>query len=92
MRDPIRKLGRNDRLVGAACMVLETGGRPVNLALAIAAALAYGNPADPAAARLAALQREMSLPELLTQVSGLTPDHPLVELVREAQPRLAEFG
>ncbi|MEP7359205.1 MAG: hypothetical protein ABI847_18280, partial [Anaerolineales bacterium] len=52
VRDPIRKLGRNDRLVGAACLALEYGIRPANLALGIAAALEYANPQDPAALKL----------------------------------------
>lgn len=40
-RDPIRKLGYNDRLFGAMRMVLECGIRPVNLALAAAAGIIF---------------------------------------------------
>lgn len=91
VRDPLRKLGRHDRLVGAASLVLETGGTPRHLALAIAAALEYANPADPAAITLQQLRAELPLRDLLVKVADLEPDSPLVDLVREAQPRLAEF-
>lgn len=40
-RNPIRKIGRNDRLVGTALMVLEQGGVPENLVHTLASAMLY---------------------------------------------------
>ena len=46
VRDPMRKLGRFDRLVGAASLCMEAGIEPRSLALAIAAGLRYREPSD----------------------------------------------
>ena len=45
-RDPIRKLGPSDRLVGPARLVVQYGGIPEGLATAIAAAIYYDEPSD----------------------------------------------
>jgi mannitol-1-phosphate 5-dehydrogenase len=83
-RDPLRKLGADDRLVGAATLAQEAGVPPHRLALAMAAALQFGHPADPAAAELrrdiAELHmgsRGRSLATLLNRVSHLDPQRGL---------------
>ena len=43
-RDPLRKLGRTDRLVGAALNALAEGITPANLATGIAAGLCFDHP------------------------------------------------
>jgi mannitol-1-phosphate 5-dehydrogenase len=50
--DPIRKLGRNDRLVGPALLAWRHGLDPVHLVRVIAAALHYRNPNDSSAVNL----------------------------------------
>jgi mannitol-1-phosphate 5-dehydrogenase len=74
-RDPARKLGRTDRLIGAALVCERHGIRPVHILRIIAAAFRYrdsGGTTDPAevlerkGARLA-----------VTEVCGLAPDEPL---------------
>jgi len=57
-REPRRKLGHDDRLVGPAVAAMAAGFRPVALAEAAAAALCYGEPTDPQAPDL---QREIRL-------------------------------
>ena len=55
-RDPERKLGWDDRLIGTMRLALEAGLRPQRLAMGAAAALAWVQPADsPAARRLRAI-------------------------------------
>ena len=75
--DPLRKLGREDRLVGSARLCLEEGVDPVHVIAGIRAALAYDCPDDPAAVRLQAMRRERGLPYVLREVCGLAPDEPL---------------
>lgn len=83
-RDPIRKLSRNDRLVGPACLALEEGIHPVALSRGIAAALRYDYPGDEAARKLQAVIREEGLGRALTQVCGIDPVGELATMVTEA--------
>jgi len=83
-RDPIRKLARNDRLVGPACLALEYGTRPVALSRAIAAALLYDHAGDPAAQELQRIIREGGLAAALRQVCGIEPRSELGEMVTTA--------
>ena len=41
VRDPMRKLGSNDRIFGTMALALEQGIEPVNLALGAAAAIVF---------------------------------------------------
>lgn len=81
VRDPIRKLGRRDRLVGPAMLALEAGITPDELALSIAAALRYRNAADPAAVRLGHLVDEAGPAETLAMIAGIEPTGPLAVMV-----------
>lgn len=89
-RDPIRKLGRNDRLVGPACLALEYGTRPAALSKAIAAALRYDYPDDPAAVRLQQMIRDGGLAAALRQVCGIEPDGALGKLIAAAYEQMAQ--
>ena len=91
VRDPIRKLGRHDRLVGAASLALEYGIRPDNLALGIAAAMEYANPADPAAVKLQQIRSAGGVEAVFEQVCGLAPDGELARLVTARLPDLQPF-
>jgi sugar (pentulose or hexulose) kinase/mannitol-1-phosphate/altronate dehydrogenase len=91
-RDPIRKLGRNDRLVGPACLSLETGGRPVVLAQSIAAALHYQCATDPAAVRLQEMIRTEGIQAVLRQVCGIAPDSELARMILEHYASQAPSG
>jgi mannitol-1-phosphate 5-dehydrogenase len=73
-RDPLRKLGRYDRLVGPACLCLEYEIAPEHLATAIAAALQYDTAADPSAQRLQQRLQCEGLPTVLRDVCGIDPD------------------
>jgi len=87
--DPVRKLGRRDRLVGAALVALGEGVQPDVLVDGIVAGLRFAPDGDPSAARVQALLAEGGVDRVLTEVCGLAADEPLAVLVRE---RAAEAG
>lgn len=83
-RDPVRKLGPNDRLVGALRLCVEQGVDPRCVLKAVAAALQYDAPDDPAAVRLQGLLRLRGLETVLGDVCGLPGGSTEAALVREA--------
>jgi len=91
-RDPIRKLGPSDRLVGAARLVLQHGGRPESLAISIAAALFYDHPSDPIAADLKRRRESMGVDAVLREVCGLEPTSHLAAMVKEKVDLLRRAG
>lgn len=81
-RGPLRKLGRNDRLVSPAVQYIQyLEKNPENLAKVIAAALKYDVQEDPEAVELQEKIKANGYEETMVQVCGLSKDHPLVELV-----------
>lgn len=87
-RDPRRKLGADERLVGAAQLAEQAGIPPRKLALAAAAALWFFDVDDPDTAEL---RREIETegPQTTIQrICGLHPDRGLGRLVREDCNRL----
>ncbi len=91
-KDPIRKLGPNDRLIGAARMCLEHQVKPVNLALAAAAAIRYDHPNDDAAHTLHDLRRTKGLEGVLREICQIESDSPLASLIRDGEARLIAEG
>jgi mannitol-1-phosphate 5-dehydrogenase len=90
-RDPLRKLGRHDRLIGPACLALEYGIRPFHLALAIGAALKYTNPPDPSAVKLQQMLADEGLNAVLAKVCEIEPEGVLGRLVKERLPEVEGF-
>ena len=82
-RDPIRKLGRTDRLVGAALNALAEGVLPVNLVAGIAAALKFRHPEDALAHELQTKLHGYGIARTLGEVCELQPGEPLFDLVVE---------
>jgi len=72
-KDPIRKLGHDDRIVGAAELCLSQGIIPDHIATACAAALCYDYLEDPSAMRLQSMIKKTGVAEVLRQVSGIEP-------------------
>lgn len=91
-RDPLRKLGAGERLVGPARVAVDAGLSARHLARAVAAALTYRAPDDPSAVQLAQAVERQGWRAVLVQTANLPPQHPLLELVADAQgdPRRAE--
>jgi len=82
-RDPIRKLGRHDRLVGAAQLCLHQGVEPSHILQGIRAALGYDHPDDPQAVRLQEMLRADGLKAVLHAVCGLDPGDELHQRIRK---------
>ncbi len=82
-RTPMRKLGREERLVSPALQLLDLGHEPAHLAEVISAVLHYDDPSDEEAVELQELVREKGERAALSRCAGVNEDHPLVELVLE---------
>ena len=80
-RDPIRKLGRNDRFIGSALLALEYGVQPVFLLEGIVAALRYDNPEDEKAVELQRLLADEGIAHVLETACELKPSEPLFDLI-----------
>jgi mannitol-1-phosphate 5-dehydrogenase len=72
-RDPIRKLGSHDRLIGSANLCLSQGIFPQKIALVCGAALCFDHPADPDAVRLQQMLQNEGVPETLRQIAQVDP-------------------
>ena len=72
-RDPIRKLGPDDRLVGSARLCISQNIFPSRVAQVCGAALQYANPDDPGAVKLQNMIIDNGLEEVLHSVSGVDP-------------------
>lgn len=88
-RQPLRKLSRNERLIGPAAEAAERGLSTEGLLAVIGAALEFSLPEDEQAVELQQLLGELSAEAFTEQVTGLTAEHPLftsvVELVEARQ-------
>lgn len=91
-RDPLRKLGKDDRLVGSARLVQEYGIRPDNLCIAIAAAMYYESPTDEFAVELKRMRTEEGIDAILEKVCQLEPNGELGTLVKEKIELLKKWG
>ena len=88
-RDPKRKLGCDDRLVGAARLAEKAGVNPEMLAFGVAAALFFDNPDDPSAADLQHAIRIIGAGSALRQVSGLDPSRGVGRLIADFWKQLS---
>ena len=91
-RDPLRKLGPDDRLVGSARLVESFGIVPESLATAIAAAIHYASPGDEFAVELGRLRAERGVDYILENVCKLDPKGSLAMLVKEKIEMLKGMG
>jgi mannitol-1-phosphate 5-dehydrogenase len=82
-RDPVRKLARSDRLVGAALNAQAQGVTPAHLVTGIAAGLRFAHPDDPVAQQVQVQLKEQGIERVLAEVCGLAADEPLTEMVIE---------
>jgi mannitol-1-phosphate 5-dehydrogenase len=86
-RDPIRKLGRRDRLVGAALLAMEYWIAPRRLVEGITLALRYDEPKDEKAVELQSLIRQNGFEHVLENICGLKSSEPLRAMVLEQLAR-----
>jgi mannitol-1-phosphate 5-dehydrogenase len=76
-RQPMRKLSRHERFVGPASEIASSGGSPVALLRAMAAALRFDALGDEEAVRLQQMLRDGT--DIVADVMGLTPADSLYE-------------
>lgn len=81
-RDPLRKLGLDDRLVGAARLVQAYGIVPDHLCVAIAAAIYYQNEGDIFASKLADIRENEGIDAVLEKICGLEANGELGQLIK----------
>ena len=91
-KDPVRKLGPKDRLIGAAMTCLENGVEPEHLAFAAAAAIRYDHPDDPAAQTLQSIYKAGGVHGVLAQICQVPVDSPLAKLIEKGISRLETDG
>ncbi|MBE7021621.1 MAG: mannitol dehydrogenase [Ruminococcaceae bacterium] len=91
-RDPLRKLGPDDRLVGSARLVDSYGIKPENLSIAIASAIYYKNENDEFANELGRMRREHGVDYILENVCKIDPQGNIAKLVKEKIDMLKKEG
>lgn len=91
-RDPVRKLGPQDRLVGPARLVLENGGVPACLSLAIAAAIHYDEPSDGIALELKKMRDEKGVDFILENICRIDLEGELAVLIKKGILQLKKRG
>ncbi len=76
-RQPLRKLSRNERLIGPAAELAERGQHPEFLLATVAAALKFDVPEDPESVQLHQLLGSLSPTDAVAKITGVPTDHPL---------------
>jgi mannitol-1-phosphate 5-dehydrogenase len=77
-REPLRKLGRNDRFIGPAADYAQyVGGVPAALIAAVTAALRFDVPEDSQSLELQRILDEAEAPAIVEEVMGVTSGEPL---------------
>jgi len=89
-RDPVRKLGPHDRLVGAARLAEEVGVEPKYLALGIAAVFHFDHPDDPIALEFAERVRREGIPQVLRDLCEIDPEEHLGQLIKSWDQAIEE--
>ena len=82
--DPVRKLRRNDRIVGAALFAIEQGVDPAPIVKGILAALRFDRPEDATAPEVQAALKDHGIEYVLAHYMGLEPAEPLYAMIRDA--------
>ena len=72
-RDPIRKLGPQDRLIGSLNLCLGRGVYPKRIAAVCAAALCYDDPGDGEARQLQRMIAERGAARVAEEIAGVEP-------------------
>lgn len=78
-REPLRKLARNERLIGPAAYFAEHIGEPSGLLSVVDAALSFRSGDDPQVNQLRELLVSQNPVSLVEGVCGIEQDHPLAE-------------
>lgn len=91
-KDPLRKLGAQDRLIAPARMALNHGVYPRVIIETIAKALFFDEESDASVRKLKAMRREHGIPYVLQTVCELNEQEPLYREVLKAVDRICKEG
>ena len=91
-REPLRKLGARDRIIGPAQMAADLGLPNDALLRGAAAALHYDNPEDTQSVQVQALIRDRGLDAAVTETTGLQAGSPMHTQITEAYRKMASGG
>lgn len=91
-RDPIRKLGPEDRFIGPMSIALKAGIKPKAIALGAAGALYFENPEDEDAKKLTFMRKTKGIDYVLENVSKIDPNGEVALLIKEAIKELKAKG
>lgn len=91
-RDPIRKLGPDDRLVGSAKLCLEYGVKPESLCTAIACAMYYEQPTDEFAVELKRMREQEGVDAIISKVCKIDVNGELATLIKEKIEYVKQIG
>lgn len=91
-KDPIRKLGPQDRLIAPARMAFHQGIYPRIIIDTIAKALFFDEVSDESAMKLKKMRQEHGIPYVLKEICGLQEEEPLFEEVLKAVERIRAEG
>ncbi|MEA3485196.1 MAG: mannitol-1-phosphate 5-dehydrogenase [Candidatus Aerophobetes bacterium] len=83
-RDPIRKLGPDERLIGSAKLALQYGIIPENISKGIASALFFDREDDEEAKRLTRMRKKEGINAVLKKVCRIDPEGTLGRLIKKA--------
>ncbi|MCD2441677.1 mannitol-1-phosphate 5-dehydrogenase [Agromyces sp. SYSU K20354] len=83
-RQPLRKLGRQERFVAPAAELAERGSPVDGLLAAVGAALRFDVPADPESVQLRRMLHTRGPVQIVHDVMGIAPGHPLEDGLVEA--------
>jgi mannitol-1-phosphate 5-dehydrogenase len=94
-RDPVRKLGANDRLIGSARLCLSHGVFPRAIAQVCGAAFLYEHPEDPDAELLQGKIRNQGIEKTVKEITDVEPSSDLgkeiIRSYREFQKKSKEW-
>jgi len=82
--DPVRKLRRNDRIVGAALFAMEQGVDPMPIIKGIVAGLKFDMSGDPTAPEVQAALKEQGIEYVIEKYMGLSKDEELFGMIKAA--------
>lgn len=80
--DPVRKLRRNDRIVGAALFAMEQGVDPMPIVKGIIAALKFDRAEDATAPEIQKALKEHGIDYVLETYMGLKPEEALYGMIK----------
>jgi len=82
--DPVRKLRRNDRIVGAALFAMEQGIDPSPIIRGIVAGLKFDMPGDATAPEVQTALKEQGIDYVIEKYMGLSKDEELFGMIKAA--------